>query len=577
MLPKVRRPVPTVKMDGMDAGETAERFDAFRASADRCGRPGVALLSALARARAATASGPASWAPRVAGGFGLSAAAGLGPAGFYADLAAPHGRRHVRVCTAAACFAARAGTHVSEVEEALGVTVGAASADGEVSLQAVRCLGYCYAGPAGLDGLAAGTGPSLADQLARRVTALAPPIPAADGTGDPVLLGGVLAGESSWQLWPEVATHGGVEQVQAEVAASGLRGRGGAGFPVAAKWAAAGGSPATVVVANGDEGDPGSYADRLLMEADPDRVLEGLALACFACRARRAVVLVRSEYPAALARMRETVRQAYEDAHFGRSVHGSNTALDVEVVEGAGSYVAGEETALIAGLEGGRGCAQPRPPYPTERGLWAAPTVVNNVETLAALPWIVRHGGAAYARRGTRPEPGTKLVCLSERFARPRCYEVELGTPVERIVSEFGGGLRDGAELSLLQVGGPLGGFLPPDRLDVPLTQAGLSAAGAALGHAGMVAFDSSVPPAEVLRHVWEFAAAESCGACSPCRVGSRRGLELVSAGKPPGEEYGRLLRLLSEASLCAFGRRIPPAVTSLVSACGGRLAGWER
>ncbi|MFJ9012691.1 NADH-ubiquinone oxidoreductase-F iron-sulfur binding region domain-containing protein [Streptomyces canus] len=242
-------------------------------------------------------------------------------------------------------------------------------------------------------------------------------------------------------------------------------------------------------------------------------------------------------------------------------------------MEGAGSYVAGEETALIASLEGDRGCARPRPPYPTQRGLWDAPTVVNNVETLAAVPWIVSRGGAAYARRGSRGETGTKLVCLSERFARPG---VELGTPLLRIVTELGGGLKDGSELAALQVGGPLGGFLGPDALDVPLTTADLAAGGAALGHAGLVAFDWRVAPEEVLRHIWQFAAAESCGACSPCRVGSRRGLELASADTPPGPGWERLGRVLAEASLCAFGRRIPPAVRSLAHAYGDRLAGWQ-
>ncbi|MFF4603200.1 NAD(P)H-dependent oxidoreductase subunit E [Streptomyces sp. NPDC001339] len=555
----------------------ADRFDAFRALADRRGRPGGRLMESLARTRAGTADSPETWAPAVAAGVGLPAAAALGPAGYYADLAAPHGRRHVRVCAATACFAASAGRHVEQVERELGVGVGGAAVDGSVSLQAVRCLGYCYAGPAALDGDTPCTGVTLTAQLAGREAPTAPDIPAFDSTGDPVLLGGVLAGESAWQVWPRTVTARTPDEVRAEAAASGLRGRGGAGFRVAAKWSATGRSPDTVVVANGDEGDPGSYADRLLMECDPDRVLEGLALACFACGARRAVVLVRSEYPRALVRMRDAVDRAYEDGHFGAAVHGSAVHLDVEVAEGAGSYVAGEETALIAGLEGGRGCARPRPPYPTDRGLWDAPTVVNNVETLAAVPWIIAHGGAAYARRGVPGETGTKLVCLSERFARPGCYEVELGTPVERIVTELGGGLRGGADLAVLQVGGPLGGFLAAGRLDVPLTQAGLAHGGAALGHAGLVAFDRSVEPREVLRHVWEFAAAESCGACSPCRVGSRRGLELVGAGRQPGEEYGRLLRVLSEASLCAFGRRIPEAVRSLARAYGDRLAGWDR
>ncbi|MET9368827.1 NAD(P)H-dependent oxidoreductase subunit E [Streptomyces griseoflavus] len=554
---------------------SARPFDAFRALADRRGRPGDRLIESLAEARAGTPDGPERWAPAVASRFGLPAAAVLGPASYYADLSAPRGDRHVRVCTATACFAAGGGQHLAEVERELGVTAHSASPRGDVSVQTVRCLGYCYAGPAALDGGTPCTGATLPAQLAGREPARAPGIPAGDDTGDPVLLGGVLSGEPAWQVWPGTVSSGTPEAVRREVAASGLRGRGGAGFGVAAKWEAAGHAPGTVVVANGDEGDPGSYADRLLMEADPGRVLEGLALACFACGAGRGLVLVRSEYPAALARMRDAVRRAYADGHLGPSAHGTATSLDIHVVEGAGSYVAGEETALIAELEGGRGSARPRPPYPTEHGLWDAPTVVNNVETLAAVPWIVRHGGRAYARRGTSGETGTKLVCLSERFARPGCYEVELGTRVRRIVTGLGGGLKDGAELAALQVGGPLGGFLAADALDVPLSEAGLSSRGAALGHAGLVAFDERVAPEDVMRHVWDFAAAESCGACSPCRVGSRRGLRWASAGAPPDQEWERLSRVLTEGSLCAFGRRIPPAVRSLARAYGGRPAGW--
>ncbi|MFJ9012692.1 NAD(P)H-dependent oxidoreductase subunit E [Streptomyces canus] len=289
----------------------ADRSDAFRALDDRRGRPGSRLIEALAEAGAGTADQPADWAPAVAAGIGLPAAAGLGPASYYADLAAPHGRRHVRVCAATACFAAQAGRHLTEVEQELGVTVDAAPLGGETSVQAVRCLGYCYAGPAALDGDTPCTGPTLAGQLAGREPPRAPGIPAADDTGDPVLLGNAVAGEPVWRVWPQVVTAGTPDDVQLQVAASGLRGRGGAGFRVAAKWEAAGRAPGTVVVANGDEGDPGSYADRLLMEAEPERVLEGLALACFACAARRGVVLVRSEYPRALSRMREAVGQGH--------------------------------------------------------------------------------------------------------------------------------------------------------------------------------------------------------------------------------------------------------------------------
>ncbi|MGW0750524.1 NAD(P)H-dependent oxidoreductase subunit E [Streptomyces sp. NPDC002587] len=551
------------------------RSDAFRALAGRRGWPGERLMRALAHAREERTADPSAWAPAVAEPFGLPGASALGPATYYADLSTAHGRRHVRVCAATACFAAQGGRHLGAVERQLGVSAGAVSADGETSLQAVRCLGYCYAAPAALDGTTPCTGDSLAVQLAGGEPPRAPGIPASDTTGDSVL----LAGAGAWQVWPTTVRSAGSEDVHREVSLSGLRGRGGAGFRVAAKWQAVSRTPdaGRVVIANGDEGDPGSFADRLLMERYPERVLEGLALACLACGADRGLVLVRSEYPQALASMREAVARAYAEGHFGTSVHGTRTALDVDVVSGSGSYVAGEETALIAGLEGGRGCARARPPYPTERGLWDRPTVVNNVETLAAIPWIVSRGGAAYARRGTPSEPGTKLVSLSERFARPGAYEVELGTSVGHIVTELGGGLKGGAELAVLQIGGPLGGFLSADALDVPLTETGLAARGAALGHAGIVALDRGVDPVEVLRHFWEFAAAESCGACSPCRVGSRRGRDLAAADSPPGEEWARLSRVLGQASLCAFGRRLPAAVGSLARAYGDQLPGWAQ
>jgi NADH-quinone oxidoreductase subunit F len=305
-------------------------------------------------------------------------------------------------------------------------------------------------------------------------------------------------------------------------------------------------------------------------------VLEGLALACFAVGAATGIVFIRSEYPQAAAQVRRAVAAAEAAGHLGANVHGSGLNLAIRVAEGAGSYVSGEETALLNGLEGLRGAVRPRPPYPTERGLFGRPTVVNNVETLAAVPWIVQHGGSAYAALGTPEEAGTVVVCLSERFLRPGAYEVELGIPVRQVVEEFGGGLRDGSVLRALQVGGPLGGFLSPEELDLPLSDAALAGRGAALGHAGLVAFDERLTGPEVLGNLWAFAETESCGQCSPCRVGTRRGRMLAEEPDTPRvrDQRIRVLDTMAEASLCAFGRRVPSAVRSLARVYG--LKGWR-
>jgi NADH-quinone oxidoreductase subunit F len=512
----------------------------------------------------------------VARALGLPAAAVQGPASFFADFSAPRGDRHVRVCTAAACFASTAGAHVAEVEAALGVETGRRTADGSVSIQAVRCLGYCFAGPAALDGDQAFAGADLAAQLRGESAPKAPPIPIHNDSPVPVLTAGLVGAAQPWSVWPGVVASGAPGDVLDQVESARLRGRGGAGFSAAAKWRAALEHPAPrVVVANGDEGDPGSFADRLLMEQDPHRVLEGLALACFAVRAATGIVFVRSEYPRAAARLREALLEAHTAGFVGPDAVGKGFSLEIQVVDGAGSYVSGEETALLNGLEGLRGVVRPRPPFPTGSGLHGRPTVVNNVETLSALPWIVQHGGAAYAALGTADEAGTVLACLSERFRRPGAYEVEIGTPLRRIVEELGGGLRDGATLRSLQIGGPLGGFVGPDDLDVPLSNAGLSRRNAALGHAGIVAFDDRLSGGQVLGNLWDFAAAESCGQCSPCRVGTWRGHALSERPDDPDirRDRSEVLRTMAAGSLCAFGRRVPAAVRSLARVYG--LDGW--
>jgi NADH:ubiquinone oxidoreductase subunit F (NADH-binding)/NADH:ubiquinone oxidoreductase subunit E len=531
-------------------------------------RGATEVLDRLRRAKAERGRIAAEDVDRVAAELGLPRAHVNGAASFFADLGFEERRgRVVRACAGASCFGATRDAHLQAARAGIeGATV-----------EPVYCLGYCYASPAALDGETAHAGRDLVEQLANRAPRKDPAIPFADTTGDPVVLARLLgSGPPAWSLWERVVTEPeGAERVLREVSASGLRGRGGAGFPAARKWELARAAPSDgprYVVANGDEGDPGSYADRLLMERDAHGVLEGVALAALACGAHHGYVYVRSEYPAARDALRAAVLEARAAGHLGANVHGSGFDLELEVFEGAGSYVAGEETALLHSMEGLRGGAAPRPPFPAGRGgLYASPTVVNNIETLSALQWILERGGAAYASRGTDRSHGTKLVCLNAAFKRPGVYEVEFGVPLAWIYLELGGGLHDGRTLRSLQVGGPLGGFLAPGELGAPFSIEGLAAHGVELGHGSLVAFDDRVSGPELLLHVWRFADEENCGTCSPCRVGSRRGLELarrlIEGRTQEGdrEALSALLETMETASLCGFGQGVPTPVRGIL------------
>ena len=360
-----------------------------------------------------------------------------------------------------------------------------------------------------------------------------------------------------------------------EVEASGLRGRGGAAFPAGRKWRAVLGQGAATayVVCNADEGDPGAYSDRVLLEDDPHAVLEGLAIAALATGARRGVVYVRKEYPGALVAIGRAVAEARAGGILGASLLGDGPPFDVEVVEGRGSYVCGEETALLNALEGRRPEVRARPPYPSQHGLFGAPTAVNNVETLAAVPWIVRHGARAHAALGTPGSPGTKVVSLSSLFRRPGLYEVELGTPVRDIVERLGGGVADG-ELRGVLVGGPLAGILPPHLLDTALDFEAMQMVGCEVGHGGVVAIDEHTSIPELVHHVFRFGAYESCGKCTPCRAGAARVEEIFGAALPrevgpaghlapppaagvsgtTGHEWRATVAALAATSLCGHG-----------------------
>jgi NADH:ubiquinone oxidoreductase subunit F (NADH-binding)/NADH:ubiquinone oxidoreductase subunit E len=532
----------------------------------RYGRRGSAVLGLLREARESRGRIESADVHRIAADVDLPRAHVNGAASFYADLGfEERGSRHVQICDGTACFAARGGRDASTVAREL-------AGDATTSTQPVYCLGYCYGGPAALDGEEPRAGVDLVEQLLGGADPRDPEIPFRSEVDEPVVLAGLSGdGESPWGPWHEVLASGDRGRVIREVLESGLRGRGGAGFPAARKWEAVANSGAAgprYVISNGDEGDPGSFVDRLLMERDPQRLLAGMALAAYATGAELGYVYVRSEYPRARDRLRNAVATARDEGHLGRDVDGTGTTFDVEVFEGAGSYVAGEETSLIHSIEGLRGEVAVRPPYPTDRGLMHRPTVVNNVETLSAVPWIVAHGGTAYHRHGVSGSRGTKVVCLNERFQNPGAYEVELGTPLRAIVEELGGGIARGHELRALQVGGPLGGFVAPAQLDTPLSFDALREIGAELGHGSLIAIDERVSGTALLHHVWRFAASESCGTCVPCRVGTLRGLEaaerLAGGGEGLGEEQEPLLETMRLGSLCAFGHTVPQAVRSV-------------
>jgi NADH:ubiquinone oxidoreductase subunit F (NADH-binding) len=355
---------------------------------------------------------------------------------------------------------------------------------------------------------------------------------------------------------------------------SGEQGRGGAGFPTAAKWRACASTPAArrYVIANGDEGDPGAFIDRVLLEDDPHAVLEGLALCAWAVGAGEGIVFIRGEYPRAQERMRLAIVAAREAGILGPSVLGSPFAFDVRVVSGHGSYVCGEETALLNAIEGRRGEARVRPPYPAESGLHGCPTVVNNIETLLNVPWILRAGPEAYRALGVSGSPGTKAFCLGRGFARPGIVEAEFGLGLRELIETHGGGGRDGVPLAAVALGGPMGSLLTPGQWDVPLDPVTLRRQGIRLGHGGLVPIPASADLAGLLRNWTQFMALESCGKCTPCALGSRQAVQIaVRMGDFRGpavsdahDEFRRLLATVEATSLCGFGQGLPQPLMRL-------------
>jgi formate dehydrogenase iron-sulfur subunit len=362
--------------------------------------------------------------------------------------------------------------------------------------------------------------------------------------------------------------------IAAEVTASGLRGRGGAGFPAGIKWKTVLDAQADqkYVCCNADEGDSGTFADRVLIEADPFTLIEGMTIAAIAVGATQGFVYLRSEYPTAITRLRDAIAIAETAGVLGSSVLGSKHAFNLEVRVGAGSYVCGEETAMLESLEGKRGVVRSKPPLPAIAGLFGKPTIINNVLTLASVPAVLADGAAAYAARGTGRSLGTQVFQLAGNIARGGIIETAFGITLETLVNTFGGGTLSGKPLRAVQVGGPLGAYFNSSHLGVSMDYESLAAAGGMLGHGGVVLFDDSVDLAQQAKFAMEFCALESCGKCTPCRLGSTRGAEtiekIISGVDVPANKLLLLdlCDVMTDGSLCAMGGLTPLPVKSAMN-----------
>jgi NADH:ubiquinone oxidoreductase subunit F (NADH-binding)/(2Fe-2S) ferredoxin len=362
-------------------------------------------------------------------------------------------------------------------------------------------------------------------------------------------------------------------QVIDEILKSNLRGRGGAGFPAGKKWefAAAQNSPVKYMICNADEGDPGAFMNRRLLEGDPHAVLEGMIIAGYAIGAHQGYIYCRAEYPIAVRTIRIAIRQARELGLLGKDIMGTGFDFDVELRIGAGAFVCGEETALMASIEGRRGEPRPRPPFPAVSGLWGKPTIINNVETLANIPNIIRRGADWFQTIGNEKNKGTKTFTLAGDVVRTGLIEVPLGITLGEVVFDVAGGIKDGRKFKAIQTGGPMGGCIPEQFLETPIDYENLGALGSIMGSGGLVVMDDTTCMVDIARFFMEFTQDESCGKCVPCRIGTRRILEILEKiCKGDGEEgdierLENLSKFIVAGSLCGLGQGAPnPVLTTI-------------
>ncbi|MFP4329824.1 MAG: NADH-ubiquinone oxidoreductase-F iron-sulfur binding region domain-containing protein [Spirochaetaceae bacterium] len=363
------------------------------------------------------------------------------------------------------------------------------------------------------------------------------------------------------------------DDIVEELKKSGIRGRGGAGFPTWKKWMFTKNveSDQKYVVCNADEGDPGAYMDRSVLEGDPHSVLEAMTIAGIACGASEGFIYIRAEYPLAIERLKTAIDQAKEMGLLGDNILGSDFCFDIEIRLGAGAFVCGEETALIASIEGERGMPRPRPPFPAAKGLWGKPTVINNVETWANIPVIISRGGDWFAGIGTEKSTGTKVFALTGKIRNSGLVEVPMGTPLRDIVYSIGGGIPDGKKFKAVQTGGPSGGTITHDYIDVPIDYEHLQELGSIMGSGGMIVMDEDDCMVDVAKFYLEFTVEESCGKCAPCRVGGRKLhsiLDRITSGKGQMEDLDKIQEIsfaMQKASLCGLGQTAPnPVISSM-------------
>jgi len=363
------------------------------------------------------------------------------------------------------------------------------------------------------------------------------------------------------------------EEVIESVKASGLRGRGGAGFPTGVKWgfARAAKGDTKYLICNADEGDPGAFMDRAVLEGDPHAVLEGMIIAAYAIGCQTGYMYVRAEYPIAVEHVKIAVQQAEELGLLGKNILGSGFNFEMKIKEGAGAFVCGEETALMASIEGRRGMPRPRPPFPANSGLWGKPTNINNVETFANIAPIVLRGADWYASLGTEGSKGTKLFALAGKVNNTGLIEVPMGITLREVIFDIGGGVPDDKEFKAVQIGGPSGGCIPAQHLDLPVDYDSLSSVGAIMGSGGMVVMDEDTCMVDVARYFMDFVQNESCGKCVPCRIGTKRMLETltrISEGRGAEGDVDQLIdmaEIIKDSSLCALGQTAPnPVLTTI-------------